>query len=441
MPSAPINLDRIILNTKPKSLVIIPASVSMKVPFINDFADIILIMIHVYLLHFILSQHIILIKKNIAMGIYLDNAATTYMYPEVIDAMWPYYSREFYNPQAGYTDSKRVKEKIEECREILAGIINAKTSEIYFTSGGTESNNWICSDAGRRKAHVITSSIEHKSMINPLLEYKRRGGRVTFIEPDKEGLVSAASVRRAINGYTGLISIMMANNEIGTIEPVEEIGHIAREYGILYHTDAVQAFGHIPIDVERLNLDSLSVSSHKFHGPKGTGFIYIRENNGVKPMIFGGGQERNMRAGTENVPGIVGMTVAAELAHRNMEKYRQHITAIRDYMFRRLQQLIPEIKINGSTKKRLPNNINFCVKDIDAVSLLVMLDMEGIYASSGSACNGIGNEISHVLKAIKLPEEYAAGALRITLDESMTMRTAEYVVQVISKNIKKLKNI
>lgn len=372
------------------------------------------------------------------MGIYLDNAATTYMYPEVIEAMWPYYSREFYNPSAGYSDSKRVRTKIEQCREIIADKIGAKSEEIFFTSGGTESNNWVCNDARRRRVHVVSTTIEHKAMLSPLSEYRQNGGRVTLVSPDKYGVVSPESIKRAITYGTGLISVMMANNEIGTIEPIEQIGHMAKEYGIIFHSDGVQAFGHIPIDVNRLNLDMLSVSSHKFHGPKGVGFLYIRKDTGMKPLIYGGSQEHNMRAGTENVPGIVGMTVAAEISCKNMKKSSEYITKIRDYMIKRLTELVDNIKINGSIEKRLPNNISFSVKGIDAQSLLVLLDMEGIYASAGSACSGLSQDISYVLKEIRLDKEYATGTIRITMDESLSISRAERVVQIIAKSIKNI---
>ena len=373
------------------------------------------------------------------MGIYLDNAATTYMYPEVIEAMWPYYSREFYNPSAGYSDSKKVKNKIEQCRESIAALIGAGSDEIYFTSGGTECNNWVCNDAARRRAHIISTTIEHKAMLNPLSEYSRNGGRVTLISPDKTGEVNLQSIKKAITRQSGLISVMMANNEIGTIEPIEQIGHLAKEYGIIFHSDGVQAFGHIPIDINKLNLDMLSVSSHKFHGPKGVGFLYARKDTGMKPMILGGSQEHNMRAGTENVPGIVGMTTAAEISCHNMAQKMKNLTQIRNYMIARLKSLVPDIIFNGSLEKRLPNNISFSVKNIDAKSVLVLLDMEGIYASAGSACSGLVKETSHVLKAINLGEDYIGGTIRITMDDNMTMKVGERVVQTIAKIINKLK--
>ena len=375
------------------------------------------------------------------MGVYLDNAATTYMYDEVVEAMWPYYSKAFYNPSASYADSRRVKDKIDECRQELAGLIGALPEEIYFTSGGTESNNWVCNEAGRRGFHIISSEIEHNAILNPLAEYKRRGGRVTFVSVNNEGEVHPEIIKRNINSKTGLISIMMANNEIGTIEPIEKIGHIAKEYGVLFHSDGVQAFGHIPIDVNKCNLDMLSVSSHKFHGPKGVGFLYVRKNTKIKPFILGGGQEFGMRAGTENVPGIVGMTTAARISCKNLKNNMKILTDIRNHMISRLQKEISDIRVNGSLNERLPNNINFSVKGVDGKSALILLEMEGIYASAGSACSAMHTEPSHVLKAIKLEDDYIGGTIRISMDESMNFRKADWIIDVIVKIIKKIKKI
>lgn len=373
------------------------------------------------------------------MGIYLDNAATTYMFPEVIEAMWPYYSKEFYNPSAGYSDSKKVRNKIDQCRDELAAWIGASPEEIYFTSGGTESDNWVCSDARRRRVHVITSAIEHKAMINPLNEYRQNGGKVTFVPVDEYGMVNPDKIRKSINKNTGLISIMMANNEIGTIEPIQKIGHIAREYGILFHSDAVQAFGHIPVDVDELNLDLMSASSHKFHGPKGVGFLYIRKDTRMKPMILGGSQEHNMRAGTENVPGIVGMTTAARISCINIKRTMLYLTKLRDYMIKRLKNEISGIIFNGSETDRLPNNISFSISGVEAQAVLVLLDMEGIYASAGSACNAINSEPSHVLKAINVNPEYINGTIRISMDESFNTRKAEFVVEVLKRIVNRIR--
>ncbi len=373
------------------------------------------------------------------MGIYLDNAATTYMLPEVVEAMWPYYSKEFYNPSAGYSDSKRVRSKIEQCRAEIAAWIGAEPEEIFFTSGGTEGDNWVCSDAKRRRVHVITTQIEHKAMINPLNEYRQNGGRVTFIPVDEKGMVNTDVLRKNISKNTGLISVMMANNEIGTIEPIQQIGHIAREYGILFHSDAVQAFGHIPINVDELNLDLMSASSHKFHGPKGVGFLYVRKDTKMRPMILGGSQEHNMRAGTENVPGIVGMTTAARISCINIKRNMEYLTKLRDYMIRRLKNTIPDIIFNGSETDRLPNNINFSIKGVEAGAVLVLLDMEGIYAAAGSACNTINPEPSHVLKAINVDPEYINGTIRISMDESFNVKKADYVIEKLKRIIVKIR--
>ena len=371
--------------------------------------------------------------------IYLDNAATTYMYQEVIEAMWPYYSREFYNPSAGYTDSKKVRNKIEQCRQEIASCIGALPDEIFFTSGGTESDNWVCTDARKRHVHVITTTIEHKAILNPLKEYQRMGGKVTFVPVNSKGIVSTESIKKSITGNTGLISMIMANNEIGTIEPIERIGHIAKEYGILFHSDAVQAFGHIPINVNEMNLDMMSASSHKFHGPKGVGFLYVRKDTKMKPMILGGSQEYNMRAGTENVPGIVGMTKAAEISCKNMNRNINYLTKIRDYMIDKLIRTIPDIVINGSVDNRLPNNINFSLKNIDARSVLVLMEMRGICASAGSACNTMNTEPSHVLKSIGIAPEYVNGSIRLSMDETFTMRKADYVINSVSQIVSGLK--
>ncbi len=371
--------------------------------------------------------------------IYLDNAATTYMYSEVIEAMWPYYSKEFYNPSAGYSDSKKVRNKIEQCRQEIATWIGALPEEIFFTSGGTESDNWVCTDARKRHVHVITTTIEHKAVLNPLREYQRMGGKVTFAPVNSKGVVSPETIKKAITGNTGLISVIMANNEIGTIEPIERIGHIAKEYGILFHSDAVQAFGHIPINVNEMNLDMMSASSHKFHGPKGVGFLYVRKDTRMKPMILGGSQEYNMRAGTENVPGIVGMTTAAGISCRNINKTMKYLTEIRNYVIDKLKRKIPEIIINGSVDSRLPNNINFSLKNVDAQSVLVLMDMRGICASAGSACNTMNMEPSHVMKAIGISSEYVNGTIRISMDETFNMRKADYVINVISQIVRDLK--
>lgn len=373
------------------------------------------------------------------MGIYLDNASTTYMYKEVLDAMGPYLSGGFFNPSAGYSVSRKVRNVINNCREEIAALIGAKPDEIYFTSGGTESDNWACNEAIRRKCHIISTQIEHKAILNPLAAYGMSGGKVTLVPVNEYGEVSPEVIRNCIKPGTGMISVMMANNEIGTIEPIEKIGHIAKEYGVMFHSDGVQAFGHIPINVDKYNLDMLSVSSHKFHGPKGVGFLYVRKDVDIASFIRGGGQEFNKRSGTENVPGIVGMTKAAIISSRNLDRSMPYLMGIRDYIISRLSERMPGIKINGAVKNRLPNNINFSIKGVDGQSMLALLDLEGIYASAGSACNTNKNGYSHVLKAIGLEDKSIAGTIRLSLDESITRAKADYVIEAIIRISKKIK--
>ena len=374
------------------------------------------------------------------MGIYLDNAATTAMLPEVVEAMRPFYSGDFYNPSAGYVASKKVRVKIEEARERLAALINAEPEEIYYTSGGTESDNWACNEGIRKRGHIITSTIEHKAILEPLKAYENKGGQISYVGVDSEGLIEPEHVRNLIRRNTVLITIMMANNEIGVIEPIGEIGNMAREYDVIFHSDAVQAFGHIPIDVSKLPVDMLSASAHKFNGPKGCGFIYIRKNTDIAPYIKGGGQERGMRSGTENVPGIIGMTVAAELSHKRMTKEREWNIRIRDYMLNRIRREIENVRLNGPKDKRLSNNISLSFKDVNANALLALLDIAGIYASAGSACNSKSG-VSHVLQNIGVPKDYIYGTIRLTIGSFFTKKQADYVVDIIKQSVKVLRNI
>lgn len=361
------------------------------------------------------------------MGIYLDNAATTYVYPEVVEIMKQYHKNNFYNPSAGYTNSRRVKEDISAARKTIANIINAEPEEIFFTSGGTESDNWVCNDAMRKRGHIITTTIEHKAVLVTLENY----GRKTLVPPDEKGYVSPVKIRSAIRNDTVLVSVMTANNEIGTIQPVKKIGEMLVEYGILFHTDAVQAFSHIPIDVKEIHADMLSASAHKFHGPKGCGFLYLSKDAHVDAFIRGGGQESGKRAGTENVAGIMGMAYAAEISANRMKSEMEWLNKIKSYMTDRILKEIEDVRINGG-EERLPNNMNFSFKDVDGSALLVMLEIEGIYGSGGSACN-TGNKASYVLEEIKVPEDYIGGSVRLTTDSSMTMREAEYVVYKLKK--------
>lgn len=362
------------------------------------------------------------------MGIYLDNAATTYVYPEVAELMRTYYTGDFFNPSAVYSAAGRVREKISAARKTIGDIINAEPEEIYFTSGGTESDNWVCNEAMNREGHIITTSIEHKAVLKTLEKYKKK----TLVRPDDDGYVRTEDIISSIRNDTVLISVMMANNEIGTIQPVTKIGEIASEYGVIFHTDAVQTFGHMPVDVKKMKADMLSASAHKFHGPKGCGFLYVSHDTAVSPFIKGGGQEAGMRAGTENAAGIIGMAAAAEISVRKMKRDYEWQMKIRDYMIKRLTSEIDNARINGGTKKRLANNINISFKNVDGRALLVMLDIEGIYASGGSACNS-GSPTSYVLKEINVPDDYINGSIRLTLSPDISVREADYVIMKIKK--------
>lgn len=375
-------------------------------------------------------------------SIYLDNAATTPLMPEADIAMRRYYSDEFFNPSAGYSKSQKVKDKIEESRELIAGLIGAKPDEIYFTSGGTESDNWAVNEGARRRGHIITSSIEHKAILNPVKNYVKAGGYADIVGVTSEGFVQPETLRKRIRRNTVLISVITGNNEIGTIQPIGELCRIAHEYDVLFHTDAVQAFGHIPINVDDLGVDMLSASSHKFNGPKGMGFIYIRKDSGVRPFIYGGGQEKGMRAGTENVTGIIGMTEAARLSCERLERNAAWCRKICRRMTERILSEIPDSRINGPTdeRKRLPGNMSFSFRDVDAQSLLVLLDMYGICAAAGSACNTGNKGYSHVLEAVGTPADYIGGTIRMTVDSGITMQQADYVVSVLRETIKNIRS-
>lgn len=369
------------------------------------------------------------------MSIYLDSAATTYVYPEVAEIVKFYNVNNFYNPSATYSAGKNIKKELEGCRKSIAEMINAEPEEIYFTSGGTESDNWACSFAKKSGKHIITSTIEHKAILETLKNYKN----VTYVKTDKEGFINPYSVRNAIKNDTVMITIMMANNEIGTIEPVDEIGKIASESNLIFHTDAVQAFGHINIDVQKSEINMLSASSHKFHGPKGCGFLYASKNIGIEPFIYGGGQENGMRSGTENIPGIMGMVKAAEISYGRMKLINNKMEKINKYIVNRLLNEVDGCIYNGSRTKRLSNNINLCFSGIDGTALLTLLDIKGIYASGASACNSRERK-SHVLTAIGVPEEYIRGSIRMTLDERIDIKHAEYVVENIKRCVAYLRN-
>lgn len=377
--------------------------------------------------------------------IYLDNAATTAVKPEVFEAMKPYFLENYSNPNSVYTFAQQGKKALDEAREAIAGLIGAKANEIYFTGGGSESDNWavkgIAEASASKGKHMITTKIEHHALLHTCEYLEKKGCEVTYLDVDEYGMVRLDELEQAIRPDTVLISIMFANNEIGTVEPVREIGAIAKKHGIPFHTDAVQAFGHLPVNVDEMNIDMLSASAHKFHGPKGVGFLYIR--NGVKPatLIHGGAQERARRAGTSNVPGIVGMAEAARLAVRDMEENSRKISEIRNYLIERVLNEIPFSRLNGHREQRLANNVNFCFRFIEGESLLIMLDQKGICASSGSACTSGSLDPSHVLLAIGLPHEIAHGSLRLSLSEKNTMEEADYVADCLKTIVERLRSM
>lgn len=377
--------------------------------------------------------------------IYLDNAATTRTAQEVVDAMLPYFTESYGNPSSIYELGQRSKEAITNAREEIARVIGAKTEEIYFTGGGSEADNWAIKaayEAYKNKGnHIITTKIEHHAVLHTCQYLEKQGARVTYLDVDENGLVDLDQLQKAITPETILITIMFANNEIGTIEPVKEIGMIAREHGILFHTDAVQAFGQVPIDVDEMNIDMLSSSAHKINGPKGIGCLYIRKGVKIRSFVHGGAQERKRRAGTENVPGIVGYGVAARMAAETMEERTKKERELRDYFIRRVLEEVPYVRLNGDPVKRLPNNANFSFRFIEGESLLIMLDMKGIAGSSGSACTSGSLDPSHVLLAIGLPHEIAHGSLRLTLGADTTKEDLDYTLEQIKEIVAKLRNL
>lgn len=377
--------------------------------------------------------------------IYLDNAATTKVAPEVLDAMLPYFTEHYGNPSSVYSFSSGNKEAITKQRETIAAALGASKEEIYFTAGGSESDNWALkatADAYKTKGnHIITTKIEHHAILHTAEYLAKQGFEITFLDVDEDGVVKLEDLKAAIRPTTILISVMFANNEIGTIQPIREIGAIARENGILFHTDAVQAFGQVPINVDEYNIDMLSASGHKLNGPKGIGFLYIRKGLKLRSFIHGGAQERKRRAGTENVPGIIGMGAATARAMRTMNERIAKETELRDYLIGRILDEIPYVKLNGHKTKRLPNNANFSFRFIEGESLLIMLDMKGICGSSGSACTSGSLDPSHVLLAIGLPHEIAHGSLRLTLSEDTTKEEIDYVVESVKEIVTQLRGM
>ena len=377
--------------------------------------------------------------------IYLDNAATTRTSPAVVEAMLPYFTENYGNASSIYSIGAKSKEAISRSRETIAGVLGAKPEEIYFTAGGTEADNWALkatADAYRAKGnHIITSKIEHHAILHTCEYLEKHGFEVTYVDVDENGIVKLDQLEKAIRPDTILISVMFANNEIGTIQPVREIGQIAKKHGILFHTDAVQAFGQLPINVDELNIDMLSSSAQKICGPKGIGFLYIRKGVKIRSFVHGGAQERKRRAGTENVPGITGYAKAAEDAARTMEERTQKERQLRDYLIDRVLSEIPYTRLNGHRTNRLPNNANFSFQFIEGESLLIMLDMEGICGSSGSACTSGSLDPSHVLLAIGLPHEIAHGSLRLTLGEETTKEEIDYVVDKTKAIVERLRSM
>ena len=377
--------------------------------------------------------------------IYLDNAATTQVYPEVLDAMLPYFTEHYGNPSAIYSFAGESKKAVDEARTNVAALINARTEDIYFTGGGSESDNWALkatAEAYESKGkHIITSRIEHHAILHTCAYLEQKGYEVTYLDVDEDGKISLEELEKAIRPDTILISIMSANNEIGTIQPIKEIGKIAHDHGVLFHTDAVQAFGHIPIDVEEMNIDMLSASGHKINGPKGIGVMYIRKGVKIRSFIHGGAQERKRRAGTHNVPGIVGIGTAAKLAKENMEERSAKEIALRDHLIERVLKEIPYTRLNGHRTDRLPNNANFCFRFIEGESMLILLDQAGICGSSGSACTSGSLDPSHVLLAIGLPHEKAHGSLRLTLSEEITKEDVDFVVEQIKAIVDRLRSM
>ena len=378
-------------------------------------------------------------------NIYFDNAATTRIDDKVLESMLPYLKESYGNASAIYKIGKESHKAIDEVRDFVAKTFNCSEDEIYFTSGGSESDNtalkgiaYANKDKGK---HIITSKIEHPAILETCKSLSKDGFDITYLNVDENGIIDLEELKNSIREDTILISIMFANNEIGTIEPIKEIGNIAHEHGIIFHTDAVQAVGTIKIDVEKLNIDSLSASAHKFHGPKGIGFLYMKKGIKFNPLINGGHQEKNKRAGTENVASIVGLGEALKISYETLEEKNKKIKELRDYYFKEIEKKIPYIKINGDLKKRLPGNANISFRFIEGEGLLLNLDNKGICASSGSACTSGSLDPSHVLLAIGLPHEIAHGSLRISIGKYNTKKEVDYLIESLVEIIERLRNM
>lgn len=378
--------------------------------------------------------------------IYLDNAATTRTAPEVVEEMLPFFTEKYGNPSGVYGTGREAKEAVTKARDRIAALLGAKSDEVFFTSCGSEADNWaivsVFEALKEKGCHIITSKIEHHAVLRTC-EYleRERGARITYLDVDGNGRVRPEDVEAAITPDTVLVTIMAANNEIGTVQSVREIGEITHRHGVIFHTDAVQAFGQLPFTVDEWGVDMLSASGHKFNGPKGTGFLYIRKGTPVRAFLHGGAQEHNRRAGTENVPGIVGIGAAAKLAMDSLDEKVRQETELRDYLIREIETKIPNVRLNGSRDGRLPNNVNFSFEFVEGESLLIMLDMKGICVSGGSACSSGSLAPSHVLKAIGLSDSLARGALRMTLSAETTKEEIDTTVAALTELVKKLRNM
>lgn len=377
------------------------------------------------------------------LRVYLDHAATTAVHPKVLETMLPYLQNQFGNPSSIYSWGREAKAATENARAQVAALINAEPAEIVFTSSGTEADNFaltgVAAALGQRGRHIITSTIEHHAILHTAEELERNGFQVTYLPVDADGLVDPETLKQALTPETILVSIMFANNEIGTIEPIAELAQITKEHGALFHTDAVQAVGNIPIDVKELGVDLLSLSGHKVYGPKGIGALYVRRGTKIRPLIHGGAQERKFRAGTENVPGIVGLGKAAELAKLELPERRAHLTGLRDYLIDGVLSSIDYVRLNGHRTLRLPGNANFSFEFVEGESLLLSLDLAGIAASSGSACTSGSLDPSHVLLAIGLSHEVAHGSLRLTIGRENTKEDMDLVLSVLPNIVRRLR--
>ena len=375
--------------------------------------------------------------------VYLDNAATTALSPKVLEQMMPYLTTIYGNPSSPHSFGQEARKGVDHARDQVAKALNALPEEIIFTGCGTESDNTVLFGVAERYAkkgnHIITTNVEHHAILHTCEALEKRGVEVTYLPVDENGMVTAEQVANAITDKTILVSIMFANNEVGTIMPIAEIGKVRRERGVLFHTDAVQAVGHVPIDVKAMNIDMLSLSAHKFHGPKGVGALYMKKGIRLPSYVMGGAQERNRRAGTENVAGIVGLGAAIALATQTLEESAARMTKLRDKLIAGIAQRIPEVKLNGHPTMRLPNNVNYSIKYIEGESILLMLDMNGIAASSGSACTSGSLDPSHVLLALGLSHEVAHGSVRLTLSDETTEEDIDYVLDVLPKVAERLR--